>query len=57
MIRQTIVNGLRILRFGAYGGLACAVLTGIIGMEDIDQAAVSAVGFGGLVIRKLSHLA
>jgi hypothetical protein len=57
MSRQTIANGLRILRFGAYGGLACAVLAGVIGMEDIDQAVVSAVGFGGLVVWKLSHLA
>lgn len=45
------------LRFGAYGGLACAVAAGAIGIEDVYQAIVSVIGFGSLVAWKLSHLA
>lgn len=57
MTRRETVKILRIARLAASGALACAVLTGVIGLDEVKQVIASALGFGGVLAWKLSHFA
>lgn len=54
---MTARRALNILRVAASAGLICAVLTGAVGLDELQQWIASGVGAGGAVAWKLAHLA